>query len=254
MKNLLAMALLVSVCVQAHAQDSTADANNPLASATALNFQDLYIGDIEGSGRDANQFYLRFARPLNLFGSTWITRLTAPWNTVPKPGGGTENGLGDLNLFAAYLIDVGKPGITFGVGPQVTAPTASDESLGSDKWSVGFANVLFNASSPKYQWGYLLTWQTSVAGDGDRPDVNAGAFQPFAYVQLGGGWHLRSSGLWTYNFETDDYAVPLGLGVGKVTMTERAVVNVFVEPQWYVWTSGDGQPEWSVFAGLNFQF
>jgi len=51
MKQLLAAITLVSGYSTAHAQDRSADANNPLASATALNFQDLCIGEIDGDGQ-----------------------------------------------------------------------------------------------------------------------------------------------------------------------------------------------------------
>jgi hypothetical protein len=93
-----------------------------------------------------------------------------------------------------------------------------------------------------------------VAGDDDRADVNIAALQPFAFYQLGEGWYVRSSAVSTYDFETGNYAVPLGLGLGKVFQTDRAVINAFVEPQYTVAHEGDGQPEWGVFAGLNFQF
>ncbi|MDB6177068.1 hypothetical protein PAF17_06055 [Paracoccus sp. Z330] len=253
MKRTLAAALLMMSTSQVAAQEA-AQANNPLANTKSLNFQNQYLGDLSGTDRDANQFYLRYAQPFSAMGGDWLARFTAPITTVPEAGGGDHTGFGDLNFFAAYLIDVGNPAISFGVGPQITMPTAEDDRLGSGKWSLGFANVLFNATSPKFQWGYLLTWQASVAGDDDREDVNVGAFQPFGFYQLGDGWYLRSASVWTYNFENDEYGVPLSLGVGKVIKTDKAVVNVFVEPQKYVWTSDEGQPDWGVFAGVNFQF
>ncbi|WP_193142799.1 MULTISPECIES: hypothetical protein [unclassified Meridianimarinicoccus] len=253
-RSVVLLTAAVFLATASEAQDADAEANNPLANTTALNFQNQYFGQIEGLDRDANQFYLRYAQPFGAFGGNWLARFTAPVNTLPEVGSGDQTGLGDLNLFAAYLFDTGNPAISFGIGPQVTAPTATKDELGSGKWSVGLANVLFNATNPKFQWGYLLTWQASVAGDKDRDDVNIGAFQPFGFYQLGQGWYLRSASVWTYNFETDSYGVPLSLGLGKVIETEHAVINIYAEPQKYVWTSGDGQPEWGVFAGVNFQF
>ena len=234
--------------------DAAAQANNPLANTKALNFQNQYTGELSGLDRDANQFFLRYAQPFSALGGEWLMRATLPVNTVPQPAGGDETGLGDFNVFAAYLFDTGNPAVSFGFGPQVTIPTATDDAVGSEKWSLGIANVLFNASSPKVQWGYLLTWQASVAGEDDRADVSIGAFQPFGFYQLGQGWYLRSAGIWTYDFETDNYAVPIGLGAGKVFQTDLATINAFVEPQYSIATDGAGQPEWGIFAGLNFQF
>ncbi|WP_223424494.1 hypothetical protein [Tateyamaria pelophila] len=178
---------------QAHAQDSDAQANNPLANTTALTFQNQYTGALTDSDEDANQFFLRYARPFDAFGCTWLMRATVPLNAFPTTGGGSNTGLGDINVFAAYLLDTANPAISFSIGPQITLPTATEDSFGSEKWSLGFANVLFNATNPKFQWGYLLTWQASVADDDDRADVNIRALQPFAFYQLGDGWYLRSA-------------------------------------------------------------
>lgn len=254
MKTRLTAALVLSLAFPALAQDDAAQANNPLANTTALNFQNQYYGSLSGIDRDANQFYLRYAQPLKAFGGNWLARFTLPVNTVPELDGDHLTAVGDLNVFAAYLFDTGNPALSFGFGPQLTAPTATDDATGSENWSAGFANVLFNANSKSFQWGYLLTWQTSIGDADESEEVNLGAFQPFGFYQLGKGWYLRSASVWTYNFANDNYAIPLSLGLGKVIKTDRATVNVFAEPQKYVWTRGDGQPEWGVFAGVNFQF
>jgi hypothetical protein len=113
-------------------------------------------------------------------------RASLPINTFPiPPDGDKETGFGDLNVFAAYLFDTGNPAVSFGLGPQINAPTATKDSLGSEKWSAGLANVLFDARSSKFQYGYLLTWAGSFAGEENRADVNISAFQPFGIYQLG---------------------------------------------------------------------
>jgi len=235
--------------------NAAAQANNPLANMTAFNVQDYYIGDLTKSDKAANQAWIRFAKPFSLGDTHWLMRASLPINTFPTPpDGDRETGIGDLNAFAAYLIDTGDPAVSFGIGPQITVPSASKSKLGSEKWSAGFANVLFNASSRVFQWGYLLTWQHSFAGEGDREDVNIGAFQPFAFYQLGGGTYLRAAPIWAYNFENDDYSVPLGVGIGQVIKKGKTVYNAFAEPQFSVADSGAGQPVWQVFVGFNMQF
>lgn len=250
----LAAACCLVAAPAAAQEPAAAQANNPLANTKALNFQNSYYGDLTGGDRDANTLNIRYAQPFAAFGGQWLMRATLPVNTVPKPGGGDRTGIGDFNIFAALLVDLGDPALSFGIGPLATLPTATDDLLGSEKWSLGFANVLFNASSPRVQWGYLLTWQASVAGDDARDDVNIGAFQPFGFLQLGQGWHLRSTATWTYDFNDGDYAVPLGLGAGKVIRTDFGTFNAFIEPQLALATAGPSQPEWSVFGGVNFQF
>ena len=176
-------------------------------------------------------------------------------NTVPAPPElEHETGVGDFNVFAAYQMDVGIPGVSFGFGPLLNVPTASEDATGSGKWSAGIANVLFSARSPKFQYGYLLTWQASFAGDDDRDDVNIAAFQPILIYQLGGGTYLRSTPIMTYDFESNGYTVPLGLGIGQVFKTSKGSNNLFIEPQWSVADDGAGWPEWQVFIGFNMIF
>jgi hypothetical protein len=230
-------------------------ANNPLAQFTAFNIHDYFIGEVTDTSRSGNQLWLRYAKPLSIGDSSWLMRASLPINTFPTPPSlDHETGLGDFNVFAAWLIDTGNPAISFGIGPQITAPTATDSGLGSGKWSAGLVNTLFNASSKKFQYGYLLSWQGSFAGPTNRPDVNLGAFQPFMFYQLGGGTYLRSTAVCAYNFENDSYSVPIGLGIGQVIPTKKVVFNVFAEPQVSVADRGAGWPKWQIFAGLNMQF
>ena len=247
--------MLAAIPVHADETSDLAQANNPLANMKALNFHDYYIGELTESDDSANQFWVRYAQPLSLGETKWLVRASLPVNSYPTPPDGEkETGIGDFNLFAAYLFDTGNPAISFGIGPQITAPTATEDALGSEKWSAGFANVLFNATSPVFQYGYLLTWQASFAGEDDRDDVNMAAFQPFAMYQLGGGTYLRSTGIWAYNLENDNYSIPVGLGVGQVVKKGDTVYNIFIEPQFSVADSGPGQPDWQVFVGFNMQF
>ncbi len=252
-KAITTAALLLAGGTTAAAQDLS-QANNPLAQMRALSLQNSYIDSLTEIDRSANIFYLRYAQPVSAFGGSWLMRLTVPYSDMPMVPGGRERGLGDINGFATYLVDTGNPAVSFGIGPMLVAPTASDDALGAGKWQVGLANVLFNGTSPRLQWGYLLTWQTDFAGDSDRSDVSFGAFQPFGMLQLKDGWYLRSTGTWTYDFEHDYYAVPIGLGVGKVFPRNGVVYNAFVEPQYSIATDGPGQPETQVFFGLNMQF
>ncbi len=235
--------------------DASAQANNPLAKMKAFNLQNYYLGDLTQTDENANQFWMRYAQPLSVDNTEWLVRASLPVNTFPTASNGDkETGTGDLNVFAAYLIDTGNPAISFGIGPQITLPTASRDELGSEKYSAGFANVLFDASSKIFQFGYLLTWQGSFAGNDNREDLNEGAFQPFAFLQLGKGTYLRAAPIWQYDFKNDAYNMPLGIGIGQVVKKDKTVFNFFIEPQFSVAHAGAGQAMWQVFTGFNMQF
>ncbi|HEC07376.1 MAG TPA: hypothetical protein ENJ12_11015 [Thiolapillus brandeum] len=254
-KVLFGLALTIPPVAMSSEADIAAQANNPLANMKAFNMHNYYIGNLTESDESANQFWMRYAQPFSIGESNWLMRASLPVNSFPTPPDSSrETGIGDFNIFAAYLFDTGNPAVSFGIGPQISAPTATKDALGSEKWSAGLANVLFNAENKVFQYGYLLTWQHSFTGNDDRNTVNVAAFQPFGMVQLGGGTYLRSTGIWAYNLENDNYSIPLGIGIGKVFKKEKTVYNLFLEPQFSVADRGPGQPDWQIFFGLNMQF
>lgn len=230
---------------------SAADANNPLANFKAFNLQNYYVSDLSGlDDQNANTFWLRYAQPMG----NWLFRGSLPISRVPTGVGTTTSGVGDFSAFLAYLVDTGNPAKSFGIGPQISLPTASEDATGADKYQAGFATVFFDASSPKVQWGGLLTWQTDIGGDSSAADTSVLALQPFYFFQLGKGLYFRGAPLWVFNLETDDYHIPVGLGIGKVFTSGNTVYNVFVEPQFTILDRGPGQPEFQLFMGLNMQF
>ncbi|MEP2532445.1 hypothetical protein [Shimia sp.] len=241
---------------QTEAASDAAQANNPLADIKAFNIQNYYFGEFTGAGDlTGNQFVLRYAQPVAVGDTNWLIRASLPFNSLPVgPGGQTVSGVGDFDIFAAYQISTGEPAVSFAIGPQVVAPTASDSRLGSDQWQLGLANVYFNAKSPVLQYGYLLTWRTGVGNTNGRTRANLGAFQPFVFYQLGNGFYTGGAPIWSYNFANDNYSVPLGIRLGKVTKRGKTVYNFFVEPQYSVFDRGNGLPKWQVYMALNMQF
>jgi len=261
------LALVVALAVgPAHAEDPTeeagaddgghadaAQANNPLANLKAFNLHNYFITDLSGTNKSANQFWLRYAQPIGTPFGDWLIRASLPVSRFPV-GDDSESGLGDGNVFAAYLIDTGNPSRSFGIGPILGVPTATDDALGTGQWSAGLATVLFDATNPVIQWGALVTYQHKFAGSDRVDDVNLLAAQPFGIVQVGSGFYLRSVGIWAFNLESGDYSVPVGLGVGKVFTVGDVVLNAFIEPQYSIATEGPGQPEFQIFTGFNMQF
>lgn len=74
------------------------------------------------------------------------------------------------------------------------------------------------------------------------------------FFEEAGGFYARSSGLMTFDFESDRYLVPFGIGVGRVLKIGGAVVNAFIEPQFSAYSKGNAQPQWQAFSGINFQW
>ncbi len=230
---------------------ASAQANNPLASFTAFNLHNYYIPDLSGPVEEtANSFVLRYAKPYG----KWLMRASLPFNRTPTGINTTESGLGDLDVFFAYLFDTGNPAKSFGVGPQIVLPTATEDATGTGKYQLGLAAVYFDATSPRFQWGGLLTYRTDVAGDSDRGDTSVFAAQPFYFMQMGGGYYLRGAPIWVFDLENNTYNIPIGLGFGKVYKSGNTVLNAFAEPQFTILHKGDGQPMFQLLVGFNMQF
>lgn len=249
---IFAFAVLFSAAAVRAEGSAASQANNPLANMKALNFQNYYIPEFTTPVPESgNQFWIRYAQPIKIAESSWLMRASLPILSYSTPN---EFGLGDFNIFAAWLIPMKNPALSVGIGPQLTAPTATDPFMGTEKWSAGFAHVLFDARSAKFQYGYLLTWQGSFAGEDLRDDVNLAAFQYFAFYQLGKGNYLRMAPICIFDLNDDDYSIPVGLGFGKVIPKGSTVYNIFVEPQFSIINEGGPWPEWQILVGLNLQF
>jgi hypothetical protein len=253
---------LISLCVStvtlawpavAQEQDDLNAANNPLTPKITINFHDYYAPELKDiPDRYANQFLLRGLIPSDLFGAPQLLRFTLPVATAPEFPDGYVTGLGDLTLMDIFVFP-GKS-VSFGAGPLVVLPTATDEALGAGKWQAGAVGLAIAPQS----WGLLgglVTYQASFAGQSEREDVSLATVQPIVNYNLENGFYLRSSATWNFNLENGDYSIPIGFGVGKVfQVSNKVTMNAFIEPQYAVFSSGSGSPVWQIFAGVNFQF
>ncbi len=260
-KSILTTYIFLLSLIVAYAQDQeegagAAQANNPLANMTALNFHNYYMPKLTDAPDAAylNTSWVRFAKPFSE--GKLLLRVSMPLSTVAMPDGtgivNAQNGLGDINAFVSYNF-ISKPNATVGIGPMLTMPTATEDVLGSGKWQAGFAFVAFVVQSAQFQLGGLVTWQASIGGDDDRPGTNNSAIQPFYFWQLGKGLYLRGAPIWYFDFENDSYAVPLALGIGKVIKVGNTMFNCFIEPQYSMLHKGT-QPQFQLFTGINLQF
>lgn len=224
-------------------------ANDPMADVKAFNVQNYIVSKLYGlPDNSMNQLLARYSQPLGRV----LLRLTMPFIVSSEATKAPTTGLGDLNLFAIYSFPSAS-GNKVGIGPNLTFPTGT-HGLGAGKWQAGLSFLAFMAKNHQVQWGTLLQWQTSFAGDDDRADVSLLTPQIFFIWQLGAGFCLRSTGIWSFNLKNGDYSVPLGLGVGKVMKVGKTVFNLFAEPQFTVLAEGIGQPKYQTFIGFNTQF
>jgi hypothetical protein len=127
-------------------------------------------------------------------------------------------------------------------------------SLGQGKWQAGLAAVGLHELSEGSLLIGIFTWQHSFAGEDSRPGAQGVTFRPIVALSIGGGYYVRSSGIWSFDIVNNKTLIPVGVGFGKVFKTGNAIVNVFIEPQFTAYHDGTGLPSFQLFAGLNFQF
>ena len=175
---------------------------------------------------------------------------------IPNPPIDIESeekfGLGDLN-YSAYLSPAKAGSIIWGIGPSLTIPTATDDLLGSGKWSAGPTAVVLAQPKP-WSLGVLARQLWDFAGDSDRGQVNNFLLQPFVNYNLSDGWFLNFDPIITANWQAEDkWTVPLGGGVGRIFKIGQQPVNMRLRAYYNV-VRPDGAADWSVNFAVQLLF
>jgi len=230
---------------------------NPLADLISVPFQNNIGFNLGPHDRTQNVLNIQPIIPFNLT-DNWnlITRTIVPVIYQPDvlSNSGGEFGLGDINM--TLFLSPSKPGkLIWGLGPIVSFPTATDKTLGTDKWSAGPSAVLLTTTG---DWviGVLANNVWSFAGDDDRDDVNQLLLQYFINYNFQGGWYLSSAPINTANWKADDgnrWTIPIGGGGGKVFKLGKRPLNVSTQTFYNV-EHPDFGPEWTLRLQLQFLF
>jgi len=181
--------------------------------------------------------------------------IQGPNNPSPAPGdGGSASGLGDIN-YSIYFSPVKIDKVIWGIGPSLNLPTASDDQLGSGKWSAGITGVALNL--PKWgSIGILGRHLWSFAGDSNRRGVNQSLIEPFLNYNLDNGWFLITDMVMTANWKADSsnrWTVPIGGGVGRVFKVGSQAINSRLEAYYNVEKSA-GAPDYTISFTWQFLF
>ena len=203
---------------------------NPLANLMSIPFQMNYDRDI--GPRDDGWKVQTNIQPVIPF------TLSDDWNLISRtivpvidqedifPGAGSQFGLGDINL--SLFFSPKKPtssGVTWGVGPVLILPTATDDLLGAEKWGAGPAAVALTTRGP-WTLGMLANHVWSYAGDSDRQDLSNTFLQPFASYTWPSAWTVSVQSESTYNWKTEKWSVPVNAAVSKLVRWGRLPVSL----------------------------
>lgn len=227
--------------------------SNPIASLTSVPMQ-FNWDDGVGADDGGDRFSLNVQPVIPVsISENWnmISRTIVPvisQNDV-FPGAGSQFGLGDVTqslFFSPKALTAS--GWTWGVGPVLLLPTATDDLLGTEKWGAGPTAVALRQTAGGWTYGALVNHIWSFAGDDDRADVNSTFLQPFLSKALGKGRTFAVNAESTYDWENEQWTVPLNISYSKVSRIGKQMVSYAGGVRYYV-EAPDAAAEW----GLRFQ-
>ena len=226
---------------------------NPISSLISLPFK--FTFDYGASNGQASFLNIQPVVPITVGDWNLVNRAIIPLIDLPGevtgtpdipapiPGNGAT-GLGDIN-YSLFLSPVKSDKAIWGIGPSISIPSATNDQLGSEKWSMGPTGVIL--FQPKWgTFGGLVRHLWSFAGDSDRDDVNQSLFEPFVNYNLPNGWYLISDIIIVANWDNDSsntWLVPLGGGVGKLFKIGNQAINARTEAYYNV-EKPDNAPDW----------
>jgi len=218
--------------------------SNPIASLISVPFQGNYDQSI-GPARQGQKFTLNVQPVIPIsIGEDWnmISRTIVPIVSQSNifPGSGYQTGLGDTtqSLFFSPKA-VGESGIIWGVGPAFLLPTGTDPLLTGGKWGAGPTAVVLKQFNG-FTVGALANHIWSVGGDSNRADISQTYMQPFISYTTPDAWTFTLNTESTYNWQTQQWTVPINAMVGKLVRFGKQPVSLTAGVRYYVESPDSG--------------
>lgn len=163
-------------------------------------------------------------------GDIYYVGLLSPYKGIKHENGGTS---------------------VWGVGLDLAFPTATEDILGSGKFSAG-PSALYAYLGPKWKLGGLLMHYWDYAGEDDREDVNLTNFQYFYSYSINETTSIGAGPNIIANWELDGddrFTVPVGIGINRTFQFGKVPVRIGFEAHYSVI-----QPDDTVGAEWDFRF
>lgn len=260
-KRCFSMLIAGIVCLSFHQSALAEDSDlaqkitNPIADLITLPIQmnyDQNIGEDDGSKLQTN---IQPVIPFSL-NEKWnvITRTIMPvtYQEDIFLNSGSQFGLGDINLtLFASPKEPGASGITWGVGPIILLPTATESELGAKKWGAGPSGVVLTMRGP-WTIGMLANHIWSFAGDSDRSDISNTFVQPFVAYTWPTAWTASLQSETTYNWETEEWSIPVNFAVSKLVKFGKLPVSLQAGVGYWLESPDTGPEEFRFRLQANF--
>lgn len=269
--GLIVLVFIFFFAQQGHSQDGTnstttqagPDHNllkatqNPVADLISIPIQNITNFSIGPYKRNENSISLQPVIPMTLT-DDWmlVSRIIQPVTWQPyldRESGGTF-GLGDMNP-TFFLSPKNPDNIIWGAGPALLLPTATDKTIGQEKFCAGPSAVVL-AQPGNWTIGALVSNVWSFAGSASREEINRMSLQYFLSYNLPDDWYLSSAPVMAANWRansSDRWLVPVGGGFGKLVMIGNSPVD-FSASAYNNVIRPDGAPNWQMNLQVTLLF
>jgi len=235
---------------------------NPISNMRSFKFQNNTNLGMGHDDSTQNMFNVMPVLPFQLNDDILvISRTIIPVASQPSlltpADKGRVNGIADTSaqFFFSPMDTSSTGGTVWGVGPAFVLPTATDDSLGQDKWAAGLSGILL-AQPGRWVYGGVVSNVWSFAGSGDK-DINLLTAQYFVNYNFDGGWYALTSPIITADWEADSdhrWTVPIGAGFGRLFKIGKQPVTAQISAYKNVITPDDYGPDWQVRAMIMWMF
>ncbi|MCS5490068.1 hypothetical protein [Algoriphagus limi] len=216
------------------ADDLAKQLQNPVASLISVPFQNNF--DFGIGPNDGTRYTLNFQPVIPIsIGEDWnlIARVIVPVISQNNVFGesGKQSGLSDVLVSGFFSPkEPTSGGLIWGIGPALLIPTASNNSLGTEKFGLGPTAVALKQVG-SFTIGGLVNHIFSVAGNENRADVNSTFIQPFIAKNFPGGKAITLNTELTQNWEADATSGTLNLVGSKVITIGKQASQIAIGPR-----------------------
>jgi hypothetical protein len=230
--------------------------NNPIGNLISVPLQIDWDTDIGPEDADRTSYTLQPVVPIEL-NDKWnlISRtIMSVYVDAESPVAGGGDLTGSSDILQSFFFSPKAPtaaGWIWGAGPVLSIPVAN-EGLGSERFGLGPTAVVLKQENG-WTYGALTNHVWSVDDSGNDPDVSNTFLQPFLVYSTKTNVTYVLNSESTYNWETEEWTIPINLKVGKLMKFGEQRVQFQAGYRHYIDTPTGG-PGWGLTSQVTFLF